>query len=153
MEKGKRRPRPQGTGKRPKRLAAPRPKSWFERNIKTLLIVFVVLFLGQSIRGCVNTSSLERTVKRNTAVNDSISAIDRKNYVDLQEVLDTSQDENQRLIFELKIAGVRVEEAEKRALAIQSTAEKVKNNNTTTIKIQADTTKTKILTEEIKNEN
>ena len=72
-------------------------------------------------------------------------------YLDLQEVLDTSQDENQRLIYELKIAGVRVEEAEKRARAIQSTAEKVKNNNTTTIKIEADTTKTKIRTDE--NEN
>jgi hypothetical protein len=51
----------------------------------------------------------------------------------------------------LKIAGVKVEAAEKRALAIQSTAEKVKNNNTTTIKIEADTTRTKITTDENKN--
>jgi hypothetical protein len=79
MEEGKKplKRRSIGQGRpRPVRL---RKKSWFEKNMKTLLIVFVVLFLGQSIRGCVNTSSLERKVRNNTAVNDSISAIDRQN--------------------------------------------------------------------------
>lgn len=144
MEK-ERRPNPKKRPlKRPARRTEPK-KSWFQRNLQTLFIVAVVLFLGQSVRGCINTSSLERTINRNGVVADSLRQIDQQNIEDLQEVLGTSQDENQRLIYELKIAGVKVEAAEERARAIQSTAEKVKNNNTTTIKIEADTTQTKIL--------
>ncbi len=118
------------------------PKSWFEKNLRTLFIIVIVLFLGQSFRGCINTSSLERSIKKTEHVNDSISAIKDQQYKDLQIVLDESQDENQRLIYELKVAGVIATEAEKRAAAIQRTADRIKQN--TTITIEADTTRNRI---------
>ena len=50
--------------------------------------------------------------------------------------------------YELKIAGIKTQAADERARAIQSTAEKVKNNTTTTIKIQADTSRNKIVNQD-----
>ena len=117
-------------------------KSWFKKNLKTLFIIAIALLLGQSFRGCINTSSLERQIKKIEYANDSISLTKEQQYADLQIVLDDSQDENQRLIYELKVAGVIAIEAEKRAAAIQRTADKIKQN--TTITIEADTTRNHI---------
>ncbi|NJO90395.1 MAG: hypothetical protein HC831_16670 [Chloroflexia bacterium] len=96
----------------------------------------------QSFRGCINTSYLEREIKNINRVNDSILSVKDNEYKDLENLLDISQQENQSLIYELKIAGVKTEAAIDRANAIQSTAEKIKQN--TTITIEADPTKNKI---------
>jgi len=125
-----------------RRVRAVKKKSWFERNLQTLFFVAIALFMIQSFRGCLNTSSLEREIKQINHVNDSISTQKDQEYQELSELLDQSQDENQRLIYELKIAGVKADEAEKRASAIQRTAERIRQN--TTIEIKADTTRNKI---------
>jgi len=120
-------------------------KSFIEKNLKTMAIIFLVLFLGQSIRGCVNTSSLDRELKTQSYENDSINIIKNNKISEQDSTIEAKKDFIQYLEYELKIAGVKVQAADERAKAIQSTAEKVKNNTTTTIKIQADTTKNKII--------
>lgn len=117
-------------------------KPWIERNWKTIAIVFAILFLFQSFRGCLRGNSAARTQKSLILERDSIYMVKDKQIISLQELLDSYQKENQMLIYELKIAGVKADEAEKRAKAIQDTAEKIKQN--TTIEIKTDTTRNKI---------
>ena len=109
----------------------------------------MILFLGQSFRGCMSNSSHSRNVKtfnlthnNELAQKDSIIVIRELTIKDLEGVLTIAQDEIKNLGYELKIAGVKVDAAKERADAIQRTADKIKQN--TTIEIKADTTRNKI---------
>lgn len=126
-----------------------RRKSWLERNFKYIIIALIFLFIFQSMRGCLNTSSLERKIKSQNILYDSIAndknqIINNKNFIisSKDSIIESKDNYIQYLKYELKIADVKVEAAEKRAKAIQSTAEKIRTN--TTIKIEADTSRNKI---------
>lgn len=132
-------------GKRPvRKRPAPPKKNWILRNTKGLAIAFLVLFVFQSMRGCVNSSSYERKMTQNQVAADSV--INQREFeIDQRDsIIEIRDDRIQYLEYELKIAGIKVEAADERAKAVQRTAERVKNNTTTTIKIEADTTKNRI---------
>ncbi len=126
-----------------------RKKPWIERNLNYIAIILVFLFVIQSFRGCINSSSASREKKvlitnfeSKLNKKDSIIVLKNIQYDDLSELLDVAQDEIQKLGYELQIAGVKVDAATERANAIQRTAEKIKQN--TTITINTDTTRNKI---------
>jgi hypothetical protein len=119
-----------------------RRKPWFERNWKHILIAVSVLFLFQSMRGCLNSTEHRIEMKKIEAERDSVYQVKDQQIVELQNLLEDAQDIIQEQSYELKLAGVKAEEADKRAQAIQETAAKIKQN--TTIEIKADTTRNKI---------
>ena len=141
-----------------KRLPVKRParkKSFIDRHIKKIAMGLLVLFLFQGVRGCVKSTGYEMELTTQEAKYDSLLNTTESDYArmvrerddkisELDSTLDVRDDRIQYLEYELKVAGVKVQAAEDRAKAVQSTAEKVKNNTTTTIKIEADTTKNKI---------
>jgi hypothetical protein len=129
--------------KKPKsRVLQKKEKSWIEKNLRWIAISFLVLFLGQSMRGCINTTSLEFEQKDLIVERDSIYGAKDQQILDLQSLLDDAQGVIQEQSYGLKLAGVKAEEADRRAKAIQETAQKIRQN--TTIEIKADTTKNRI---------
>jgi hypothetical protein len=122
--------------------------SFLEKNIKNIAIVLLLLLVFQSMRGCVSNSSHTKEINTLTHINDSLNSIKDQELIEVDSILSQKIDFIQYLEYELKIAGVKVQAADDRAKAVQSTAEKVKNNTTTTIKIQADTTQNKIVNQD-----
>jgi hypothetical protein len=109
-------------------------EKWIKKNLRWIAMVLLFLFLIKSVQSCVQKSSIIRIKKNLTAQCDTIK---QKNVViidSLKKEILTKDFIIQDLTFELKIAGVKVDEAQKRADAVQRTAEKVKSNTTIEIK-------------------
>ena len=119
-----------------------RKKSWIERNLKYITIILCFLFLIKFFQGCLVKSSYQKNLINVQKNADSISKTKDQQILVLQNQLSNANDSIKDLYYELKIQHIQVDAAEKRATAIQNTAEKIKTN--TTIKIEADTSKNKV---------
>ena len=117
-------------------------KSWLEVHYMKVIVGLVVLFLFFNFRSCMQKTTLKRENAELVTEYDSLINVKNGQIQDLSELLDEANDVIQEQSYELKIAGVKAEEADKRAAAIQRTAEKIKAN--TTIEIKTDTTRNKI---------
>jgi len=98
-------------------------EKFLQKNLRTIAIILLFLFMIKSFQTCVQKTSIRKQEKKITLIKDSLD----------KEIL-AREYLIKDLTYELKIAGVRVDEAQKRAEAVQATAEKIKTN--TTIKIE-----------------
>jgi len=126
-------------------------EKWLKKNLKYVTLVLLALFLLKSTQSCNRKMAL-RTLEKNLSIeHDSI--VKEKDFEIYSKVLliDSLEKENltkefliKDLTNELKVAGVKVDAAERRADAVQRTAEKVKTNTTIEIKgAEQDTTSNK----------
>jgi len=110
---------------------------WINKNLKWITLVLIGLFLIKSIQSCNRGMSLTVVEKRLTEECDSIikykdQIINNKLLVidSLNKELLTRDFMIKDLNTDLKIAGVKVNAAQRRADAVQRTAERVKSNTT-----------------------
>lgn len=122
--------------------STPKKKPFILKHYKSIIFGLGFIILFQFMQGCLRNSSHEREIKKIVHINDSIQ--NKKDLLILEKdsIIKVQKEDIIYLEYELKVAGVKVDAAEARAKAVQKTAEKIKQN--TTIKIQADTSKTKI---------
>ena len=121
---------------------------WLRKNLKYIAIILLALFLIKTTQSCNRKMSIRTLEKNLTTECDSLLN-------DKDQIISTQSIENDSLKIEivtrdymikdltsdLKIAGVRVDEAQRRADAVQRTAEKVKSNTTIEIRgAERDTT-------------
>ena len=109
-------------------------EKWIKKNLRWIAMVLLFLFLIKSVQSCVQKSNITRTKKNLTAQYDTITWKNAVVMDSLKKEILTKDFMIQDLTFELKIAGVKVDEAQKRADAVQRTAEKVKSNTIIEIK-------------------
>jgi|AntAceMinimDraft_18_1070375.scaffolds.fasta_scaffold04883_7 hypothetical protein len=118
-------------------------EKWLKKNLKYVTIILLILFISKGIQSCNRKMSLRIQEKNLTIEKDSLINIKDNIIMSKDLIIDSLKEEsitkdfiNKDLINELKIAGVRVDEAQRRADAVQRTAERVKTNTTTTIEIK-----------------
>ena len=125
---------------------------WLKKNLRYITIILLGLFILKSIQGCNRKMSLSIQEKSFMIEKDSLININKNLKISNELREDSLKQEVITRDFmikdftnDLKIAGVRVNEAQKRADAIQRTAEKIKTNTTIEVrgveKIKNDTTK------------
>lgn len=125
-------------------------EKWLKRNLKYITLIALALLVMSRIQSCNRKMGSRITEKnlieeRDSLLNDKDLIINQKNFI-----IDSLEAENLTQEFlildltnDLEIAGVRVDAAERRADAVQRTAERVKTNTTIEIKgAERDTTKT-----------
>lgn len=113
------------------------PQQFFSKNMKWFALALLFLFLFKSIQSCNRNMGTRSTEKEYKYTIDSLT----KKY-DILEKESTAT--IKQLEFELKLEREKATAAEQRATAIQSVAEKIKSNTTTTVNVrgaQVDTTK------------
>lgn len=113
------------------------PQDFFSKNMKWFALAFFILFLFGSVKNCNRNMGTKLSEKEYKHTIDSLT----KKY-DILERQSSSRIKD--LEFELILEKEKAEEANKRAAAIQSVAEKVKTNTTTTVNVrgaQVDTVK------------
>jgi regulator of replication initiation timing len=114
---------------------------WIKKNLKYITIILGFLFLISKIQSCTSNISYESKIDGLSEEIDSIKTYNsmmESNYI-LQ--INNQEDVIKELQYELKLAGVKAEEAQKRANAVLVTAEKIRTNTTIEIKgAERDTT-------------
>jgi len=115
------------------------PQQFIVKNMKWFALAFLLLFLFKSVQSCNRNMGTRTTEKEYKHIVDSLSK--KYNILERATTLKINQ-----LEFELKLQKEKANDADKRASAIQSVAEKIKSNTTTTVNVrgaQVDTTKRK----------
>jgi len=107
---------------------------WLIKNLKWITIVLAFLFLLKTCESCNRANKLKTQEKKLTAQCDSLIKVGNN-------IIDSLQKENMAkdylikdLSTELKIAGIKYDEAQKRADAVQKTVKDMKANTTIEIK-------------------
>lgn len=117
------------------------PQHFFSKNMKWLMIAFLILFLFKSVQSCNRNMQLNITTNQYVEHLDSLQNLYNDYYKE-------SQDSIKKLNFELQLAREHVKSANEKAYAVQSAVEKIKSNTTTTVVVKGaeevkDTVKTK----------
>jgi hypothetical protein len=108
------------------------PTQFFDKNMKWFALVLVLLLVFKSVQSC------NRNMRLNMSSGQYVHQIDslKRDYSNLdREYNDTVK----KLNFELKLRDEKAVEANKRADAVQSVAEKIKANTTTTVNVRGAT--------------
>ena len=108
-------------------------ETFFSKNLKYIALILLALFLIKTTQSCNREMANKRMVKENTYIIDSLNTIidtDKGTYI-LQ--LEECNDKVQELEYEVKLANSEKEAANRRANAVQSTAEKIRENTSITI--------------------
>lgn len=127
-------------------------EKWLKKNLRYITIILLGLFILKSIQGCNRKMSLSIREKNFIIEKDSLINLNKHLKISNKFIEDSLKLEIttrdfiiKDFINDLKIAGVRVDEAQKRVDAIQRTVEKIKTNTIIEIrgveKIERDTTK------------
>jgi len=124
-------------------------EKWLRRNLKYITLILLALFIISKIQSCNRKMGTRIKEKELTEYCDSLNTEKLQRIGILESEIDSLDNEIvtrdfviKDLINDLEIAGVRVDAAERRADAVQRTAEKVKSNTTIQIKgAERDTTK------------
>jgi hypothetical protein len=124
---------------------------WLKKNLRYITIALLALLFIKTFQSCNRKMALNVVEKNLTEERDSLLAekdliISEKNYI-----IDSLEKENLTKEFlikdlenDLEIAGVKVNAAERRADAVQQTAESIKANTTIEVKgVERDTTENK----------
>ena len=126
-------------------------EKWLRKNLKYIAIILLALFLMKTVQSC-NRKMTIKTQEKNLIMNcDSALQIKDNIILKKDKEINSLKEENltkdfiiKDLTNDLKIAGVKVDEAQKRADAVQRTAEKIRTNTTIEVKgVERDTTKNK----------
>lgn len=116
-------------------------EKWLKKNLRYITIILLALFLVKNVQSC-NRKMTIRTQERNLTSNcDSLLSLKKEIIYSKDLQIDSLEKEILTKDFiiidltnELKIAGVKVDAADRRADAVQRTAEKVKSNTTIEIR-------------------
>lgn len=96
---------------------------WISKNLKWITIVLFFLLCIKTFQSCSRSASLRNTEKKSKIIIDSLNKeILSKDFL----IIDLKN--------ELKIAGVKYDEAQKRAEAVQKTVSSIKTNTTIEVK-------------------
>ena len=123
-------------------------EKWLKKNLRYITIVLLALFLIKTTQSCNRKMALSTQEKKLTAESDSLLAMKDQIILNNTFIIDSLDIEVLTRDFmindltnDLKIAGVKVDAAEKRADAVQRTAERVKSNTIIQVKgVERDTT-------------
>jgi len=107
---------------------------FFQKNLRIITIIVVALFFIKSFQSCNRNMTIKKMDKEIVHLNDSLSVMFGTEKETLVLQLKDCENTNQRLEYEVKLANSERDAADKRADAVQSTAEKIREN--TTIKIE-----------------
>ena len=124
---------------------------WIKRNLKYITLILIALLVISKIQSCNRKMGTRIKEKNLTAECDSVInqrnlIIENKNLIidSLESEVLTRDFEIMDLERDLEIAGIKVNAAERRADAVQRTAERVKSNTTIEIRgAEKDTTANK----------
>jgi len=112
------------------------PEQFFKKNMKWVLLVLSVLFLVKTVQSCNRNMTITNLNDEIIHLNDSLSATYGTEKETLLLQLRDCEKENTQLEYEVKLADAAKEAANKRADAVQSTAEKTRSNTTSTIVVK-----------------
>jgi hypothetical protein len=107
---------------------------YFQKNLKYITLIILALFFIKSFQSCNRNMSIRKLTKENTYLVDSLNVMHSTEKTQLIIELGEAKDSIQELNYEVKLAKNKEIQANKRADAVQSTAEKIREN--TTIKIE-----------------
>ena len=109
-------------------------QQFFKKNLRYIALILLALFFIKSFQSCNRSMTIKKMDKEIVHLNDSLSTMFGTEKETLVLQLRECTDNKQRLEYEVKLANAEKESANKRADAVQSTAEKIRDN--TTIKIE-----------------
>lgn len=104
-------------------------EKWFNKNLKWIALILVVLFVFKSAQSCSRNMKLSISDKQYIHAIDSLN----KRYNAYYEL---SQDSIKKLNFELELANDRAASSEDKARAVQNAVEKIRSNTTTTVVVK-----------------
>lgn len=109
-------------------------QQFFKKNLKYVALVLLALFFIKSFQSCNRNMTIKKLDKEIVHLNDSLNTMFGTEKETLVLQLRECEDTNKQLEYEVKLAEAERDAANKRADAVQSTAEKIRDN--TTIKIE-----------------
>jgi len=112
------------------------PEQFFKKNMKWVLLVLSILFLVKTVQSCNRNMTITNLNDEIIHLNDSLSSTYGTEKETLLLQLRDCEKENTQLEYEVKLADAAKEAADKRADAVQSTAEKTRSNTTSTIVVK-----------------
>lgn len=112
------------------------PQEFFKKNMKWITLVLFVLFLVKTVQSCNRDMQIRQLDTEIIHLNDSLSTMFGTEKETLLLQLRECQSDKTQLEYEVKLANAATEAANKRADAVQSTAEKTRSNTTSTIVVK-----------------
>ena len=112
------------------------PQQFFSKNMKWVLLVVSILFVVKSVQSCNRNMVITNMNSEIVHLNDSLSTTYGTEKETLLLQLRECEKDNTQLEYEVKLANAGKESANKRADAVQSTAEKTRSNTTSTIVVK-----------------
>jgi len=112
------------------------PQQFFTKNMKWIALVLFILFLVKSVQSCNRDMQIRQLDTEIIHLNDSLSSTYGTEKETLLLQLRDCEKEKTQLEYEVKLANAATESANKRADAVQSTAEKTRSNTTSTIVVK-----------------
>ena len=109
-------------------------ETFFKKNSKYVILVFVVLFLLKTVQSCNRNMTIKKLTKNNIELSDSLNTEHDVEKAELNKQLLIAKDSIKELNYEVKLAKAGESAAQDKADAVQSTAEKIREN--TTVKIE-----------------
>ena len=107
---------------------------FFKKNLKYVALILLALFFIKSFQSCNRNMTIKKMDKEIVHLNDSLNVMFGTEKEALFLELQECKNDKQELEYEVKLANAERDAANKRADAVQSTAEKIRDN--TTIKIE-----------------
>ena len=108
-------------------------ETFFKKNLKYITLILLALFFIKTSQSCNRNMANKRLTKENTHLVDSLNTMHGTEKSQLLIELNTAQDSIQELNYEVKLANAERDAANRRANAVQSTAEKIRENTSITI--------------------
>ena len=109
-------------------------QQFFRKNLRYIALILLALFFVKSFQSCNRNMTIKKMDKEIVYLNDSLNTMHGTEKESLILQLSNCENGKQELEYEVKLANSERDAANKRADAVQSTAEKIRKN--TTIKIE-----------------
>lgn len=109
-------------------------QQFFKKNLRYIALILLALFFMKSFQSCNRNMTIKKMDKEIVHLNDSLSTMFGTEKETLILELQECKNANRELEYEKKLANAERDAANRRADAVQSTAEKIRDN--TTIKIE-----------------
>jgi len=109
-------------------------QDFFKKNLKYVAIILLALFFIKSFQSCNRNMTIKKLDKEIVHLNDSLNTMFGTEKETLIIELRDCNAAKRELEYEVRLANSERDAANKRADAVQSTAEKIRDN--TTIKIE-----------------
>lgn len=114
---------------------------FLKKNYKIIILVLFVLFFFKSMQSCLRKEAIERTERNLIEEKDSIITSKDNTEKILYDSIDGLEDSILFLSSQIKLYKSMASEAEKRAVAVQSAAEKIRSNTTIQVDDRRDSLK------------